>query len=188
MKFKPISLFAMLPVLVACGGAPASSGSANATSNNGNEGNEANQAPAWNAECVAVRGCGEPQTLSPCGEAPFTIDLAAAQEGVAGSTVTVRAYLAQAPGMMTLMGCAPGACCNHASASLVLVAAPVGHIESPDITQLRLEGEDFACPGDDSGVCCSYRVDASAAEVLVTGTLVGEPGAITLQPASICTL
>ena len=182
MKLKSLSLFAMFPVLVACGSRPSSSASSGATATEGHE------APAWNADCVAVRGCGEPQTLSPCGEAPSTIDLATAQSGPAGSTVTVRAYLSQSPGVMTLMGCSQGACCNHAAAALVLVSTPMTQIESSDVARLRLEGDAFLCTGDDSGLCCNYRVDASAPEVLVTGTLVGEPGAITLQPSSICTL
>ena len=116
------------------------------------------------------------------------MDLAAAQNLAAGSAVTVRAYLTQSPGMMTLMGCPEGACCNHASAALALVSTPMTQIESAEVAQLGLEGDAFRCTGDDSGVCCNYRVDASAPEVLVTGTLVGEPGAIALQPSSICTL
>lgn len=182
MKLKPFSLFAMFPVLMACGSSTTSSPSASTSPTEGNE------APGWNADCVAVRGCGEVQTLSPCSEAGSAMDLATAQSSAAGSTVTVRAYLTQSPGMMTLMGCAEGACCNHASAALVLTSTPMTQIASAEVPQLRLDGESFVCRGDDSGICCNYRVDASGPEVVVTGTLVGEPGAIALQPSSICTL
>lgn len=183
MKLKLFSLLAVFPTLVACGSSAPSSASSTPPATEGHE-----VAPSWGADCVATRGCAEAQTLSPCAETPSTMDLATALGGAAGSNVTVRAYLTQSPGMMTLMGCAEGECCNHASAALVLVSTPMAQIQSPDVTQLRLEGEPFLCTGDDSGVCCSYRVDASAPEVLVTGTLVGESGAIALQPTSICTL
>ena len=179
MKLKSISLFAMFPVLVACGGSPPSS-SATAT-----EGREV--APAWSAHCVASRGCGDAQTLPPCGEAPSAIDLATAQQGAVGSTVTVRAYLTQSPGMMTLMGCAEGDCCNTARASLLLVATPMASLQSPETPSLGL-GEGYACMGDDSGLCCTYAVDASAPEVVVTGTLADQQGVLTLEPTSICTL
>jgi hypothetical protein len=104
--------------------------------------------------------------------------------------VVVRAYLTQSAGMMTLMGCAPGACCNLAAAALALVSSPMAGVTSPVVAQLRLDDNAWACHGDDSGLCCAYAVDGSAGahEVLIAGTLSGEPGSIALQPASICSL
>jgi hypothetical protein len=184
MKWKQFAMVAVFPTFVACGGSQPAPTESHEASTSGD------QAPAWSAECVARRGCPNTQAIAPCGPSSASMDVAAALAGTPGTAVTVRAYLTQSMGMMTLMGCAPGACCNHAAAALALVSLPMASVASPDVLQLRLEGEAWGCQGDDSGFCCAYTVEgsASAHEVLVAGVLSGEPGSIALQPASICSL
>ena len=120
--------------------------------------------PAKNT-CIARTGCpAAKQPIETCAgrmaARPFG-EIFAGAKGLVGKEVIVAASLAKGPTRCTRMFCGEGSCCNRCSANAVLVDDPDAPKKVTGTIALNdpAAANRFACPGDDSAVCCSVPAD-----------------------------